>query len=81
MPATSAVLIALFSSFFAALLWQLTVLMKQTRYLVHAIKESIYLDDYGVRSQFVGSLKSDSDGQETHLLLLRIDQVQVAATS
>jgi hypothetical protein len=43
-PATSAVLIAFFSSF---LLWPLTVLMKQTRQLVRTIKQSIYLDVCG----------------------------------
>ncbi len=43
-PTTSAVLIAFFSSF---LLRPLTVLMKQTRQLVHAIKQSNYLDVYG----------------------------------
>jgi hypothetical protein len=43
-PATSAVLIAFFSSF---LLQPLTVLMKQTRQLVCAIKQSIHLDVYG----------------------------------
>ncbi len=40
-PATSAILIAFFSSF---LLWPLTVLMKQTRQPVHAVKQSIYLN-------------------------------------
>ncbi len=40
-PTTSAVLIAFFSSF---LLQPLTVLMKQTRLPVFAIKQSIYLD-------------------------------------
>ncbi len=43
-PATSAVLIAFFSSF---LLRPLTVLIKQTRQLVHAVKQSMYLDVYG----------------------------------
>jgi hypothetical protein len=43
-PSTSTVLIAFFSSF---LLQPLTVLMKQTRQLVHAVKQSIYLDVYG----------------------------------
>ncbi len=43
-PATSSVLIALFTSF---LLRPLTVLMKQTRQPVHAIKQSIYIDVYG----------------------------------
>jgi hypothetical protein len=42
-PATSAVLIAFFSSF---LLQSLTVLMKQTRQPVRAVKQSIYLDVY-----------------------------------
>ncbi len=44
MPATSAVLIAFFSSF---LLQPLTVLMKETRQPVRAVKLSIYLDIYG----------------------------------
>ncbi len=44
-PATSAVLIAFFSSF---LLLPLTVLIKQTRQAVHTIKQSIYLDVYGL---------------------------------
>jgi hypothetical protein len=44
--ATSAVLTAFFSSF---LLQPLTVLMKQTRQPVNAIKQSIYLDVYGSR--------------------------------
>jgi len=44
-PTTRAVLIAFFSSFF--LLWPLTVLMKQARQLVRAIKQLIYLDVYG----------------------------------
>jgi hypothetical protein len=43
-PTTSTVLIAFFSSF---LLQPLTVLMKQTRRLVHTIKQSIYIDIYG----------------------------------
>ncbi len=43
MPATRAVLIAFFSSF---LLHLLTVLMKQARQSVSAIKQSIYLDVY-----------------------------------
>jgi len=47
-PATSAVLIAFFSSFF---LQPLTVLMKQTRQLVRAVKQSIYLDVYGFFAQ------------------------------
>ena len=44
-PATSADLIAFFFSF---LLRPLTVLMKQTRQPVHAVKQSIYLDVYGL---------------------------------
>jgi hypothetical protein len=44
-PATSAVLIAFFSSF---LLRPLTVLMKQARQLVYTVKQSIYLDVYGL---------------------------------
>ncbi len=44
-PATRAVLIAFFSSF---LLPPLTVLMKQARQLVRAVKQSIYLDVYGL---------------------------------
>ncbi len=43
-PTTSAVLIAFFSSF---LLPPLTVLMKQTRQPVRAVKQSMYLDVYG----------------------------------
>ncbi len=46
MPATSAVLIAYFFSFLAAALRPLTVLMKQTRQPVRAIKQSIYLNVY-----------------------------------
>jgi len=42
-PATNAALIAFFSCFF---LWPLTVLMKQTRQPVCAIKQSVYLDVY-----------------------------------
>ncbi len=42
-PANGAVLIAFFSSL---LLRPLTVLMKQTRQAVHAVKQSIYLDVY-----------------------------------
>jgi hypothetical protein len=30
------------------LLWPFTVLMKQTRQAVHAIKQSIFLDVYGL---------------------------------
>ncbi len=41
-PATSTVLIAFFSSFF--LLQRFTVLMKQTRQPIHAIKQSNYRD-------------------------------------
>jgi hypothetical protein len=44
-PATSAGLNRLL--FFLFLLWPLTVLMKQTRQAVCAIKQSIYLDVYG----------------------------------
>ncbi len=44
LSATSMVLTVFFSSFF--LLWPLTVLMKQTRQPVHAMKQSIYLDVY-----------------------------------
>jgi hypothetical protein len=43
-PATSAVLIAFFSYFLEQ---SLTVLMKQTRQPVCAVKQSIYLDVYG----------------------------------
>jgi hypothetical protein len=43
-PATSADLIAFFSSFLPQLL---TVQMKQTRQPVRAVKQSIYLDVYG----------------------------------
>jgi len=43
-PATSAVLIAFFSSY--VLLQPLTVLMKQTRQPDRAVKQSIYLDVY-----------------------------------
>ncbi len=50
-PATSAVLIAFFSSFF--LLPPLTVLMKQTRQPVHVVKESIYLDAYDLVAALV----------------------------
>ncbi len=46
--ATSAVLIAFFSSF---LLQPLTVLMKQTRQLVRAVKQSIYLDVYDLQRE------------------------------
>jgi hypothetical protein len=42
-PASSAVLIAFFSTF---LLQPLTVLMKQTGQLVCAVKQSIFLDVY-----------------------------------
>jgi hypothetical protein len=42
-PATSAILVAYFSSF---LLRPLTVLMKQTRQPVCTVKQSIYLDVY-----------------------------------
>ncbi len=42
-PATSAILIAYFSAF---LLQPLTVLMKQTRQPVRAVKQSLYLDVY-----------------------------------
>ncbi len=55
-PATSAVLIAFFSSF---LLRQLTVLMEQTRQPVHAIRQSIYLDVYDTDG-VVGSEKRTS---------------------
>ncbi len=48
-PASSAVLIAFFSS--QLLLRPLTVLMKQTRQPVHTIKQSIYLDVYGLESK------------------------------
>ncbi len=44
MLATSTVLIAFFSSF---LLRPLRVVMKQTRQLVHTVKQSIYLYVYG----------------------------------
>ncbi len=50
MPATSAVLMAFFSSF---LLWPLTVLMKQTMLPVHTIQQSIYLDVYGIHIRFM----------------------------
>jgi hypothetical protein len=55
-PATSAVLIAFFSSFF--LLQTLTVLMKQTRQPVHSFKQYIYLDVYEwtLGKAFVSSL-------------------------
>jgi hypothetical protein len=49
-PATSAVFIAFFSSF---LLQPLTVLMKQTRQPVLAIKQPIYLDVYVLCLGFV----------------------------
>jgi hypothetical protein len=55
-PTTSAVLIAFFSSF---LMRQLTVLMKQTRQLVHAVKQSIYLDDYDWGSNTFDETKTD----------------------
>jgi hypothetical protein len=49
MPATSAGLpkVSFFFSFLFLLLRPLTVLMKQTRQAVHAIKQSILLDVYG----------------------------------
>jgi hypothetical protein len=50
LPTTSAVLIAFFPSFCAV---TLTVLMKQTRQLVHAVKQSIYLDVYGITIGFI----------------------------
>jgi hypothetical protein len=46
-PTTSAVLIAFFSSFW---LQPLAVLMKQTRQLVNAVMQSIYLDVYSLVS-------------------------------
>jgi len=48
-PATSASLNKLLSFF---LLRLLTVLMKQTRQEVHAVKQSIYLDVYGWYADF-----------------------------
>ncbi len=45
MPATSTVLIAFFLRF---LLQPITVLMKQTRQPVRAVKPSVYLDVYGL---------------------------------
>jgi len=54
-PATSAVLLASFSSFL--LLRPLTVLMKQTRQLVLAVKQSIYLDVYGFQQRLLYLLK------------------------
>ncbi len=48
-PATSAGLprVSFFFSFLSLLLQPLTVLMKQTRQALRAIKQSIYLDVYG----------------------------------
>ncbi len=48
MPTTSAGLprVSFFFSFLFLLLWPLTVIMKQTRQAVHAIKQSIILDVY-----------------------------------
>ncbi len=49
-PATSAGLprVSFFFSFLFLLLWPLTVVMKQTRQAVCVIKQSIFLDVYGV---------------------------------
>jgi hypothetical protein len=49
-PATSAVLISLFSSF---LLQPLTVIMRQTRQPVCAIKQSINLAVYGCKGRLI----------------------------
>jgi len=48
-PATSAARNRLF--FFLFLLWPFTVLIKQTRQAVRAIKQSIFLDVYGCITQ------------------------------
>ncbi len=63
MPITSAVLIAFFSSF---LLWSLIVLMKQTRQLISAIKQSIYLDVYDIN---IYSYSETSGGHSSNLYL------------
>jgi hypothetical protein len=51
---------AFFSSFF---LWPLTVLMKQTRQLAHSVKQSIYLDVYGVNLDTAVKLPADFTAQ------------------
>ncbi len=68
-PATSAGLprVSFFFSFLFWLLWPLTVLMKQTRQAVRAIKQSIFLDVYGRALGFQNGV--------CHFCRLKIDQV------
>ncbi len=68
MPAISAVSIAVLSSF---LLWPLTVLIKQTRQQVCAVKQSIYLDVYGLNQvETLGVTKFDRTNRVISVTLL-----------
>jgi hypothetical protein len=64
MPATSAVFIDFFSSF---LLRPLTVLMKQTRHLVRAVKQSTYLDVYGTNVNVNDTITTEA-GEKQNIL-------------
>jgi hypothetical protein len=65
-PATSASLprVSFFFSFLFLLLRPLTVLMKQTRQAVRAVKQSIFLDVYGCHTADFKPVKQEVNGTE-----------------